>query len=262
MVPNFWSEMVGVVTGFILPEVLIEIVLAVIAALTGAGVALLVGRFAAFIGKLRGLAVKAKSLGVLADILDAFRTAITALAKIGKGLHVEIEALTRAGADGVARIRQRLNQYKVEIDPKTTQKNGPDIVVGRKAATRAEGLQNIRKQIAEEGAEIVTDSDPEIKRLLDYNARQMGMDPADIHAATIGDNVLIREAYKDNPRILAEELAHVRQQTSGRVSSMNIDAMEIEAREFVIENAREFGVTLDEISEMTREITHIKNNGY
>ena len=132
MVPNFWSEMVGVVTGFILPEVLIEIVLAVIAALTGAGVALLVGRFATFIAKLRGLAVKAKSLGVLADILDAFRTAITALAKIGKGLHDEIEAMTRAGADGVARIRQRLNQYKVEIDPNTLGVNGRNVRIVRK----------------------------------------------------------------------------------------------------------------------------------
>ncbi|SDW62602.1 hypothetical protein [Litoreibacter albidus] len=132
MVPNFWSEMVGVVTGFILPEVLIEIVLAVIAALTGAGVALLSGRFVAFIGKLRGMARKAASLGVLADILDAFRKAIAALAKIGKGLHDELEAATRAGADGVARIRRRLNQYKVEVDPNTLGMNGGNIRIVRK----------------------------------------------------------------------------------------------------------------------------------
>ncbi len=133
MVPNFWSEMVGVVTGFILPEVLIEIVLAVIAALTGAGVALLAGRFVAFIGKLRGMARKAASLSVLADILDAFRKAIAALAKIGKGLHDELEAATRAGADGVARIRHRVNQYKLEIDPNTLGMNGGKIRVDRKA---------------------------------------------------------------------------------------------------------------------------------
>ena len=132
MVPNFWSEMVGVVTGFILPEVLIEIVLAVIAALTGAGVALLAGRFVAFIAKLRGMARKAASLGVLADILDAFRKAIAALAKIGKGLHDELEAATRAGADGVARIRRRLNQYKVEVDPLTLGSNGGNIRITRK----------------------------------------------------------------------------------------------------------------------------------
>jgi len=92
----------------------------------------MVPRFATFIAKLRGLAVKAKSLGVLADILDAFRTAITALAKIGKGLHDEIEAMTRAGADGVARIRQRLNQYKVEIDPNTLGVNGRNVRIVRK----------------------------------------------------------------------------------------------------------------------------------
>ena len=60
-------------------------------------------------------------------ILDAFRKAVAALAKIGKGLHDELEAATRAGADGVARIRRRLNQYKVKVDP-----NGP-INITRKA---------------------------------------------------------------------------------------------------------------------------------
>ncbi|SHE87581.1 hypothetical protein SAMN05444273_10313 [Litoreibacter ascidiaceicola] len=133
MVPNFWSEMVGVVTGFILPEVLIEIILAVIAALTvGGGSVLVAGRLATFVVKLRGLAVKAKSLGVLADIVEAFGKAITALAKIGKGLHDEIEAATRAGADGVARIRRRLNQYKIEVDPNTLGSNGGNIRITRK----------------------------------------------------------------------------------------------------------------------------------
>ncbi len=132
MVPNFWSEMVGVVTGFILPEVLIEIILAVIAALTGAGVALLVGRFATFIVKLRGLAVKAKSLGVLADILEAFGKAITALAKIGKGLHDEIEATTRAGADGVARVRHTVRQQASEVAPESLTRSGKPVAIVRK----------------------------------------------------------------------------------------------------------------------------------
>lgn len=135
MTPNFWAEMAGVVSGFILPEVLIEIILAVIAALTGGGgIALLAGRLATFVAKLRGLAVKAKSLGVLASIVEAFGKAISALAKIGKGLHDEIEAFTRAGANGVARIRHRVNQYKVEIDPNTLGMNGGNIRITRKRA--------------------------------------------------------------------------------------------------------------------------------
>ena len=133
MTPNFWAEMAGVVSGFLLPEVLIEIILAVIAALTGGGgIALLAGRLATFVAKLRGLAVKAKSLGVLASIVEAFGKAITALGKIGKGLHDEIEAFTRAGANGVARIRHRVNQYKVEIDPNTLGMNGGNIRIVRK----------------------------------------------------------------------------------------------------------------------------------
>lgn len=133
MTPNFWAEMAGVVSGFLLPEVLIEIILAVIAALTGGGgIALLAGRLATFVAKLHGLAVKAKSLGILASIVEAFGKAISALAKIGKGLHDEIEAFTRAGANGVARIRHRVNQYKVEIDPNTLGMNGGNIRITRK----------------------------------------------------------------------------------------------------------------------------------
>ncbi|MCK0122681.1 hypothetical protein MWU61_19190 [Loktanella sp. F6476L] len=133
MTPNFWAEMSGVVTGFILPEVLIEVVLAVIAALLGGGgIPLLAGRFATFIVKLRGLATKARSLGVLANILEAFVDGIRALARIGKGLHDEIEALARAGADNIARIRHRVRQYKIEVDPNTLGMNGGNIRIVRK----------------------------------------------------------------------------------------------------------------------------------
>lgn len=134
MTPNFWAEMSGVVTGFILPEVLIEVVLAVIAALLGGGgIPLLAGRFATFIVKLRGLATKARSLGVLANILEAFVDGIRALARIGKGLHDEIEALARAGADNIARIRHRVRQYKIEVDPNTLGMNGGNIRITRKS---------------------------------------------------------------------------------------------------------------------------------
>ncbi len=173
MVPNFWSEMVGVVTGFILPEVLIEIVLAVIAALTGAGVALLAGRFVAFIGKLRGMARKAASLSVLADILDAFRKAITALAKIGKGLHDELEAATRAGADGVARIRRRLNQYKVEIDPNTLGANGGNIKIRRKSKPHGKRTRIGAKEDADTRRSLKRENDAaDILAAEDYDVEQ------------------------------------------------------------------------------------------
>ena len=128
--------------------------------------------------------------------------------------------------------------------------------------SRAAGLQQVRREIAEEGAEILTDDDDEVRRLLDDNARQMGMDPEDGHAATIGDTILVRAEHADNPRILAEELAHVRQQTSGVASSASIDVLEIEAREYVIEDADRFAVTAREVSEMRDEIEQIRRTEY
>lgn len=52
--------------------------------------------------------------------------------KIGKGLHDEIEAFTRIGANGVTRIRHRVNQYEVEIDPNTLGMNGGNIRITRR----------------------------------------------------------------------------------------------------------------------------------
>ncbi|MCA2009701.1 hypothetical protein [Tritonibacter mobilis] len=96
--------------------------------------------------KLRGLATKARSLGILASIVEAFGKAITALGKIGKGLHDEIEAFTRIGANGVTRIRHRVNQYEVEIDPNTLGMNGGNIRITRK---RRAGLTDEKiKEIA------------------------------------------------------------------------------------------------------------------
>ncbi|MEO0751741.1 MAG: CdiA family toxin C-terminal domain-containing protein [Pseudomonadota bacterium] len=135
MTPNFWAEMIGIVTGFILPEVIIELIFAAIAALTGGSTAPVIGaRLATFVAKLRRLAKGAKSLGVLANIVEAFGKAIRALAKIGKGLHDEIEAMARSAADGIARIRHRVSQYKIEVDPNTLGMNGGNIRIVRKRA--------------------------------------------------------------------------------------------------------------------------------
>ena len=148
MTPNFWAEMVGVVSGFILPEVIIELIFAAIAALTGGSTAPVIGaRLAVFVAKLRRLAKGAKALGVLADVVEAFGRAIRALSRIGKGLHDEIEAMARSAADGVARIRHRVRQYKIEVDPNTLGMNGGNIrIVRKRAKMRPDIADHMRKR--------------------------------------------------------------------------------------------------------------------
>ena len=55
------------------------------------------------------LAVKARNLGVLASIVEAAGKAVTALGKIGKSLHDEIEAFTLGMNSGNIRITRKLD---------------------------------------------------------------------------------------------------------------------------------------------------------
>ncbi|WP_208349839.1 HNH/ENDO VII family nuclease [Pseudaestuariivita rosea] len=142
MTPNFWAEMIGVIEGFILPEIVITVVLAVIAALSGGTLA------AGLVTKVGGMVAKwanmakiasgpvAKCLNVIVSIVEAFRTGITALGKIGRGLHKSMSDLVETAANGTARIVRPLNQYKVEIDPTTLGINGGSIRIVRKADPR------------------------------------------------------------------------------------------------------------------------------
>ncbi|NSX55261.1 GH-E family nuclease [Parasulfitobacter algicola] len=128
MTPNFWAEMIGVVEGFILPEIIITVILAVIAALSGGTLAPgLVARIAAFTTRLTAKAGKlateavdlasiqvARCLGVIVDIINAFRASIAALGKIGRGLHKTMGDMVEIAANGTARIVRPLNQYKLE----------------------------------------------------------------------------------------------------------------------------------------------------
>ena len=83
-----------------------------------------------------------------------------------------------------------------------------------------------------------------------------------MHAVTYGDAILVRQKHANNPRILAEELQHVRQNASGLVNEMTEAQLEIQAREIVIENARKYGISNDEIIEMQREISIITERGF
>ncbi|NSX55266.1 hypothetical protein [Parasulfitobacter algicola] len=121
MTPNFWAEMIGVVEGFILPEIVITVILAVIAALSGGTLApWLVTRIATFTtrlttraGKLATEAVDlaniqvARCLGVIVDIINAFRASIAALGKIGCGLHKTMSDMVEIAANGTLRTNPR-----------------------------------------------------------------------------------------------------------------------------------------------------------
>ena len=96
---------------------------------------------------------------------------------------------------------------------------------------------------------------------MNHRARQMNMNPEEVSAVTLGDTIMVRQSYANNARTLAEELAHVRQQLSGRGSSTNIAQMEIEARQYAVQSAQRYGLTGDEVTALLEEIRVITERG-
>ena len=66
MTPNLWAEAIGTIEGYLLPEVLIAVIFAIITFFTeGAGAPLLVARLTAFVSKIRTALAAAGKIGPL-----------------------------------------------------------------------------------------------------------------------------------------------------------------------------------------------------
>ena len=103
-------------------------------------------------------------------------------------------------------------------------------------------------------------SDEEAQRLLDWAARAEGVDAANYHAVTIGDDIFVRVEHAANVRVLREELIHVFQQRGGLASNQIVEA-EVQARLAMVRFRHKWGITNDEAREMIREIRTIRKSG-
>ena len=83
-----------------------------------------------------------------------------------------------------------------------------------------------------------------------------------LHAAAIGDVIMVRHAYISNVRILREELLHVQQQRAGMEASRSaITAGELAARYTLIRQRHQWGLTHEEIREVIHEIRQLRGTG-
>ncbi len=136
MTPNFWAEMFGIASGYLLPEVLIELILMVIGALSGGSTAALIaGRMAALTAKLTKVAAGARGLLVMLKVIGDFSTAINAMARIGRGLHKAISAGVRGASDRIVSLRHTVQQLEFQVDRSTLGINGGNIRIVRKVSS-------------------------------------------------------------------------------------------------------------------------------
>lgn len=133
MTPNFWADMVGVAAGYILPEVIIELILAAIAALSGGTLSgLLAGRLLVLTKKITQIAGASSGLAAFLKVINGFADALKALKKIGDGLHKTIADSAVDASNRVVRLRHELAQLEFKIDPNTLGMNGGNIRIVRK----------------------------------------------------------------------------------------------------------------------------------
>ena len=118
--------------------------------------------------------------------------------------------------------------------------------------SRQWAIEALLREAREHGIQI--HSGPDVEAYLDWSAQQRGLAPSQVHASTLGDDIFVRVAYADNPRVLREEMIHGAQGRAGQISSDRIVANEIAAREIMITHATAWGITADEVAEMQREI--------
>jgi hypothetical protein len=123
---------------------------------------------------------------------------------------------------------------------------------------REEAVRNIFDEARQKN--IFIHADDEAEAYLNFRARQQGVPPETLGAATLGDDIFIRARLAVNPRVLREEMIHVEQQRAGIGSDATVQG-EISARLEIIRNYGNWGISNKEIWEMLADIGQIRRTG-
>ena len=114
MPPNLWAEALGTVEGYLLPEVLLAIVFAVIAALSaGAGSAALAARLATFVTKVRAALVALGKIGpLLLKIFGKLDELGGLIVKLVRAQKRKIEEIAQGATDVDIRIVRSTRKWR------------------------------------------------------------------------------------------------------------------------------------------------------
>lgn len=234
----------GEVTGYIVAQVAIMI------ATSGAGAAV-------------------AATGPYADVIQAARLLGDPIAVATMAGEIRVAAATaeaaqavRAGGRAVDAASDLASEARV-----LTRERGPRPSLDGWMANKGTRLMSTSREQAlrdlldeAHGAGVVIHTDDEAQRLLDWAAAQEGVDRSSYHAVTIGDDIFVRPEHAENVRILREELIHVFQQRGG-VSTAEIVEAEIAARLEMVRYRHRWGLTIDEVREMIREVRTMRRTG-
>jgi hypothetical protein len=125
---------------------------------------------------------------------------------------------------------------------------------GEVRVTRTEALQQLENEIAY--WDILIWMDDEAVAYLDWYGSH-------VKASTLDDSTIaIRPNYRNNIRVLREEVIHTHQNRLGMIQSADdVVLMEIYARQIMVRFRHEFGLTNDEVRAIINEIRKIRSTG-
>jgi hypothetical protein len=119
MTPNFWYEGIGMVEGYLFPEVLITIILLVIGALcAAAGASALAGRIAGILSKLRkAIAAAGKTGEIIITLVGKVEELAKLIGKLSKALRKKIDEVIDGATERVNQIIRRSIRRKPKLLP-------------------------------------------------------------------------------------------------------------------------------------------------
>ena len=158
MTPNLWAEAIGTIGGYLLPEVLIAAIFAIIAALSaGAGSSLLATRLMLFVKKVKDALSAAGKIGPLLlkifSKLDEIGKLITELAK---ALRRKIQETVDSVTDTVTKIVRRSHKAKLAENIEDHIKKRDSSVPRKRGIGGAHEKSEFNKALSDEGGEIVS----------------------------------------------------------------------------------------------------------
>lgn len=175
--PNFWTEMVGKGVGYLIPELIIAIAMAIIAFFTaGTGGGLLAARIATYTAKITAALSKAGRAGrALMRVFALLKSLMGKMVDLIKALKGKIDEVVESVTDGIARITRRSGrrvrnpadvpcfnrppnstrqEFLDQLAEQETAINNSDLseLMRRRAAVRANGTGPLRDAAAQSTA--------------------------------------------------------------------------------------------------------------
>lgn len=156
--PNFWSDMVGLGVGYLIPELFIAIVLAIIAFFTaGTGGAALAARIATYTAKVtKALSSAGRAGRALLRVFSLLKSISAKMVDLIKALKGKIDEIAEGATDAIIRITRRVEPAKMKPGIREHIRDRDMTVPRKRGIGGAHNKDVFERALKDEGGEVVS----------------------------------------------------------------------------------------------------------